>query len=164
MAKKQLLISILLLCVIFLLGLSVISCSETITSRKKKTTPQGLDVKKIENNLQKMKKSLADFPDGPRYQKTNLTRDPFISPVDEKKIHLKSILKTPTDQPVEETIIPTPNVHISGVICGNISMAIIDDEVKTEGEFLGEWQVYKIEQDCVLIKYKDKVFTYKIGP
>ncbi|HNS32873.1 MAG TPA: hypothetical protein PKN36_07870 [bacterium] len=162
MKKERLAISIILP-VIMASGLFINLCGAS--TGKKTALQKKVDVTGIEENIQEMKKKLDAFPENLYKQKNNLKRDPFVSPFinTEKDIRQNgNILKEQDAEITKEEVISPPDFIISGILYGEKPQAIIGTEVKEEGDFLGEYQVYKIAEDRVLIKYRDKIFAFEI--
>ncbi|MCX8082229.1 MAG: hypothetical protein N3D17_02355 [bacterium] len=106
-----------------------------------------IDVNTIEQGIEKLKESIQLIDKDRTSTSIHLKKDPFIPlTISNKKFEEQKLLE----------------LTLSGIITdGRISMAIINDDVKKEGEFIGSIQVYKILSDRVLLKEgKDVVPLY----
>jgi len=128
---------------------------------KNKGVGKGVDVPKIEADLQKMRKRLDSFPSGASMENTRIKRDPFVSLITTEKNQLPEMEEI--TKPEEESII-MPEFTISGILLGGEKLfVIIDNEVKAEGDFIKDYQILKIvDANKVLILHRDKIFTLTI--
>ncbi len=151
--KVNLILFFIVLCV-FLYGETEKAGSVEISG---KTASRVLDITKVENSLNQLKRTLDVMPAGDSRQNVRLKRDPFVplfSPESAKK---------ETADGTAGEIKKAPEFNVYGIIFDSkSSIAIIGDEVKKEGEYIGEYQVYKIMKDNVLIKRGDSIFPIDI--
>ncbi len=113
-----------------------------------------IGVTAVEDNIKQLNKALESLPEGQARQNPRIRRDPFVP--------LMPVVTRSVDTGQEEKV-AIPEFDVSGIIFDSKApTAIIGNEVKGEGEFIGEYQVYKIMEDKVLIKYKDEVFPVDI--
>jgi len=131
---------------------------ESSTFRKNPAAGNPVDVAMIESNIHKMKKKLESLRQKEPEHILNVNRDPFTPPFREpavKKTDNGSILK-----PVE---IKAPQLLLTGIIWAEKPLAIIGQEVRAEGEYVGQYQVYRIEKERIIIKYEGSLFPYEIN-
>lgn len=55
------------------------------------------------------------------------------------------------------------NIKISGVLLGRVNSAIINEDIKKEGEYVGDMQIVEITEKYVKFKSKDKEFSVRLG-
>jgi hypothetical protein len=116
-----------------------------------------LDITKVEENLNQLKKKLDIMPVAESIRNAGTKKDPFVSLIPPQKIAAQ---ESESGAVHEEK---TPEFIVSGIIFnGESTIAIIDDEVKKEGEYIGEYEVYRIMEDKVLIKRGDSMFPVEI--
>jgi len=83
---------------------------------------------------------------------TQWGRDPFAG--------YESIVKHDSTQEVENAVEPKPLLQLKAIARkGNVSYALINDEVLKEGERKGDIQVLRIERDRVVCRYQGEVVT-----
>jgi hypothetical protein len=115
-----------------------------------------IDIERVEDNLHKLHKSISTLEDGERAPALHMGKDPFVSLIQQREIISESAA------PAEEKTV-TPEFSITGIISnGSSSLAIIGNEVKQEGEHIGEFEVYKIEKDRVLVKRGEDIFPIEM--
>lgn len=122
-----------------------------------------LDVMKIENNISELRKSLDALPDTGIRQNVYLKirRDPFVSLIPAPGVRSGTGTAVTGGGEEKKTIIP--GMHVSGIVFDSkLPLAIIGTEVKKEGESIGEFEVYRIEKDKVLIKHGEEIFPFEI--
>jgi hypothetical protein len=118
------------------------------------TVAEDISIESVEDKLNRLKKSMNSLQYDTKCSDVSIKRDPFVSLIPDKKDG--SNLKT---TPKEEKIV-RPDFSISGIIFnGRSSLAIIGDEVKQEGESIGEFEVYRIEKDRVFVRDGKNMFT-----
>ncbi|MBN1445315.1 MAG: hypothetical protein JW957_04320 [Candidatus Omnitrophica bacterium] len=115
-----------------------------------------LDITKVEENLHQLKKKLDVLPAAEIRRNAGPKKDPFVS-----LIPPPSTVQETEGEPAHEE--KTPELIVSGIIFdGKSPVAIIGDEVKGEGELVGEYEVYKVMEDKVIIKRGDTMLPLEI--
>ena len=126
-------------------------CALLFASDNKPSEVAGIDLNQIESNIQKLRKNVAEIENRKGASDVRLKRDPFATLIipEKKKI-------------VEEK--ERPSLTLYGIVSdGNRTLAIIDNEVKGEGESIGDCRIYKITGEAVLLKYGDEILTLHIN-
>lgn len=132
--------------------------SFTSPDRKENTN---LDIRKIEENITKVKKKLEDINSTCTPINLNLKRDPFLPLL--KKIGKKKNKgeKKNTKEEKKEIFIQ-PEFHLNGVIYDTKKpIAILNNKVVEEKEYVGEYQIYKIFPEKIIVRYRNKYFIVK---
>ncbi len=117
-----------------------------------------LDVEKIEGNITALKKSLNDIS-GLEARKTGYSRvrrDPFVPLITPR------IVSVSDSEPVEEA--KAQEFIVSGILHGSKkSFAIINGEVKAEGDFIENCRIRRIIDDNVLLQCDNTFFTVSMA-
>ncbi len=110
-----------------------------------------IDLRKIEENFESAKKKLNEIEgiENLKIKKVYVLKDPLKVYLPEKKKEEKII---------EEKKEPKkPDFYISGIVYDEkIPYVIINDEVKKEGEKIGDFIIQKIYNDRIIVKDNDK--------
>lgn len=110
-----------------------------------------LNVEKIEGGISALKESLKniyEIQEASQITQPIIRRDPF-TPLTHGII---------TQKEDKKDMLEKPELTLSGIVHGSKqSFAIINSDVKTEGDFSGEYQVKKIIDDRVLMQYQDSI-------
>ncbi|MCD6221003.1 hypothetical protein J7K25_02450, partial [bacterium] len=93
-------------------------------------------------------------------------RDPFISLLEKVKKKKEKIKKKKVIKKKKEVFIE-PEFNLSGIVYDDKKpIVILNSKVVEEKKYLGEYQIYKIFPEKVIIKYKNRYFVispYKKG-
>ncbi len=113
-------------------------------------------VTRIEGTLKRMDRVLDSLAEAKKPRANiSLPRDPFTSLYPE-------VVTAPAARP-EVTAIReeerTPDLDITGIVSGRKRMVIIENEVKSEGDFIGNYRIHKIEPDRVWLKDHNRLFA-----
>ena len=110
-----------------------------------------IDLRKIEENFESAKKKLNEIEgiENLKIKKVYVLKDPLKVYLPEKKKEEKII---------EEKKEPKkPDFYISGIVYDEkIPYVIINDEVKKEGEKIGDFIIQKIYNDRIIVKDNDE--------
>jgi hypothetical protein len=162
------LLSKVLLLAILLIVSNGDAASSSKKSTKKKNIKKDVTVTSIEESLDKIKDYFDDLSIGVSHRGAPLNRDPFTSLLKIREERLER------EQSVENNIKPilvtgkesimAPKFVVTGILKGDkSSYVIINNEVKREGEYLGDYLVKEIiDSEKILISYRDTTFTYNI--
>jgi hypothetical protein len=127
-----------------------------ILQAEESTGKRIIDIEEVEDNIHKLRKSISTLEEVGEVPVIHMRKDPFVSLIKDRGDYSK------TDAIVEEKIVK-PDFSITGIISnGSSSLAIIGDEVKQEGEFVGEFEVYRIDKSRVLVKNGEDIFPIEI--
>ncbi|GEM_PF-1672742 len=128
---------------------------------KSKTEPR-IDVDRIENDAKRLRKTVEELENVVSGSGVRLKRDPFATLVIPEKIS-PIIAGEKTEKKEDKKKQISSDIILHGIVSdGDTSLAIIGNEVKREGEFIGEYEIYKITGENVLIKYGDEIFPVYI--
>jgi len=112
-----------------------------------------IDLRKIEENFETTKKKLDEITkiEKPKINKIFVLKDPLKPWLPEKKKEEK-IIKEEVKE--EKKIEPKqPDFYISGIVYDEKKpYVIINDEVKSEGERIGNFTIQKIYSDRIVVK------------
>jgi|LSQX01.1.fsa_nt_gb hypothetical protein len=157
---------------LFTILLIVVTNGDTASSSKKSTKKtnkkKDVTVTSIEESLDKIKDYFDDLSTGVSHRGAPLNRDPFTSLL---KIREERLEKERAVESALEPILVTgresimaPKFVVTGILKGDkASYVIINNEVKREGEYLGDYLVKEIiDSEKILISYRDTTFTYSI--
>ncbi|MCM8820845.1 MAG: hypothetical protein NC932_02715 [Candidatus Omnitrophica bacterium] len=141
-----------IVCLLLLIWAPVFLCSGPVD---KSVEISNIDVNRIESDIKKLKKKVEETENNTGSSGVRLKKDPFATLIIPEQ--RSPIVKEDEKEKV------LPDIVLFGIVSdGNKSLAIIGDEVKREGEFIGECEIYKIREENVLIKYRDKIFPVYI--
>jgi len=136
-------------------GLLLVFCGVALSAE--------LNVTKIEGGIEKLKKSMDVLQDVPARPDIRIKRDPFVSLLPSMAVQSESVsAEEETNQEAEEIKREpvSPAFRVSGIVFDSkMPLAIIGTEVKKEGDFVGEFEVHRIEKDKVLVKHGEDIFT-----
>jgi len=128
----------------FLIGCALLSAADN-----KPSATAGIDLNQIESNIQKLRKNVAEVENRKGISDVRLKRDPFATLIIPQKQKITE----------EEKKKERPSLTLYGIVSdGNRALAIINNEVKGEGEMMGEFKILKIKDEYVLLKYGDEIF------
>lgn len=140
---------------------------ENVESKKEMPVEKsvgGIDLRNIEENFSKVKKSLKEIREtfSHKVEKIEIRKDPLKPWIVKKKE--ENIVKE------EKKVEPEkPDFFISGILYDrNKSFVIIGNEVKEEGENIGNFTIYKILPEKIIVKDKmgnffEVFFTFEKG-
>ncbi|MCM8804800.1 MAG: hypothetical protein NC833_06065 [Candidatus Omnitrophica bacterium] len=114
----------------------------------------GIDLRKIEENFSEVKKKMDEFENNINFKRGKITisKNP-LRPYLIKKQPEKIIKEEEKKQPEK------PNFKILGIVYDNKKpYVVINDEVKEEGEMIGNFVLQKIYPDKIVVKDKDENF------
>ena len=119
-----------------------------------------LNISEVEKNISNLKELLNSIPPVGERQNLKIKRDPFAPMSTEKKVSAVEIKENTEENKKKEV----PVVNVSGIVFNRkMRLAVIGNEVKKEGEYIGEYEVYRIEKDRVLLNYKGDILTFAVG-
>jgi hypothetical protein len=151
--KKRILVLIILVFVLIVVWVSVLKPKKSIKNYKKGQISEksfsDIDVKKIEENFEIIKRKFDEISEMEKLKlnKVFVLKDPLKAWLPEKNIEGK-ILKEEKKQEVQP-----PNFYISGIVYDEKKpYVIIDDEIKSEGEIIGNFIIQKIYEDRIVVK------------
>jgi len=168
--KKKILrsgIFIVLLSIIFFSGLKE---KENVNAEEQKTKEEKLDInlKQAEEHFTGIKKTTKNIEEMKKIPELKITKkDPF-TPI-KRKIDIKNPDKIIKDEEengssTERNIEKEIKFVVSGIIYDEQKpIVIIDDNVKSEGEYIDDYQIYKISPDSVLLKDGNNFYQIKIN-
>lgn len=137
------------------LAIVIILCVSLSGENKPSDLP--VDINRIEKNIDKLKKSVQSINGTKNTPVFSLKKDPFIPPPISRKKMVKEKEETKEEQQERNELV------LYGIVSdGKTSIALINDEVKKEGEFIGDIEIYKIKEDTVLLKQGDRIYPLYI--
>jgi len=75
-----------------------------------------------------------------------------------KKVKKNTILKE--EKTEKEIIIKQPELNLSGIVYDNKKpIAILNNKVVEEKDYIGEYQIYKIFPEKIIIRYRNRYFV-----
>lgn len=159
-SEKQLTgIMVSLICFLLWIWSSVVLWSGPVEKPAKSQTVSRIDVDRIEQDVEKLRKSVAELENNTSSSGVRLKRDPFATMVVPPQI--TPIIAEEKKEDRKKQILD--DIILYGIVSdGTTSLAIIGDEVKREGEAIGDCEVYKIKEENILIKYGDDIFPVYI--
>lgn len=111
----------------------------------------GVDLRKIEENFSEIKKKMGEFENN-KIEKIVISKNP-LKPWIIKKEPEKIVKEEKKKEPEK------PDFKILGIVYDNKkSYVVINDEVKEEGETIGNFVLQKIYPDKIIVKDKDENF------
>lgn len=162
MERKKVLLLVLIVIFIILWGWQLIpkkKINKEIAEPlfEEKEIIAGIDLRKIEENFSEIKKKISGFENN-KIEKIVISKNP-LKPWIIKKEPEKIIKEEEKVKKEEEKEPEKPNFKILGIVYDNKkSYVVINDEVKGEGEMIGNFVIQKIYPDKIIVKDKDKNF------
>jgi hypothetical protein len=128
--------------------------------------PAKINPGQLENNLIKLKENIEEVEriEESNHRKLKFGKDPFADYEKTAVTTAKSKINDQDDNVSESKNIQLPGFRVTGIIYDEVKpLAIIDDKVFAEKDTIGEYTVYHIFPEKVLVKKENTVFILSMG-
>jgi len=144
--------------ILFIILTFLILEGKLLSSPEKKEF-EDFNIREVTENISKVKKTLDALNLNPSSLKINIERDPFIPLLEKVKKEKEKTKKKVITKKKKEVFIE-PEFNLSGIIYDDKKpIVILNNKVVEEKTYIGEYQIYKIFPEKVIIKYKNRYFV-----
>ncbi|MCM8767457.1 MAG: hypothetical protein NC921_01565 [Candidatus Omnitrophica bacterium] len=163
MEKKKITLIVLIIIFVFLWGWNlkpkkVKKYEETNQQNiiEEKEIIGGIDLRKIENNFSEIRKKIDELKVN-KPEKINILKNPLKSWIVKKEV--EKIIKKEEQIKEEQIKIEKPDFKISGIVYDKEKpYVILNNEIKEEGNEIGNFIIQKIYPEKIILKDKNENF------